>query len=58
MREPIDFGRSDRLSETLAGIADPDRLAEIGEWLVRCDTGDEFLARVAASPDEGVRTDA
>ena len=47
-----------RLSETLAGIADPDRLAEIGEWLVRCDTGDEFLARVAASPDEGVRTDA
>ena len=22
-----------------------DRLAEIGEWLVRCDTGEEFLDR-------------
>ena len=46
-----------RLSEMLVGIADADSLAEIGDWLVRCDTGDEFLARVAASRNEGFRTD-
>ena len=46
-----------RLSEMLAEIAAPNRLAEIGEWLVRCDTGDEFLARVASAPNEGGRND-
>ena len=39
------------LSAALAGIADPDRLADIGDWLVRCDTGEEFLARVLPTPD-------
>ena len=34
-----------RLSAVLAEIADPERLAEIGEWLVRCETAEEFLAR-------------
>ena len=37
---------ADRLSGMLAGISDPERLAEVGEWLVRCDSGEEFLARV------------
>ena len=36
-----------RLSEALAQVADPERLAEVGEWLVRCDTGAELLAHVA-----------
>ena len=36
------------VSGTLARIADPERLAEVGEWLVRCDTGEEFLARVGS----------
>ncbi len=36
------------LSAALTGIAEPDRLADIGDWLVRCDTGEEFLARVMA----------
>ena len=35
-----------RLADALAPIADPDRLAEVGDWLVRCDTGTEFLARI------------
>ncbi len=35
-----------RLTDVLAPIIDPDRLAEIGDWLVRCDTGAEFLARL------------
>ena len=47
-------GTAERLSETLARIADPDRLADIGEWLVRCDTGEEFLAR-AATPAADLR---
>ena len=37
---------AERLSRVLAGIADPEGLAEVGEWLVRCETGSEFLARV------------
>lgn len=41
-----------RLSETLARIADPDRLADVGDWLVRCDTGDEFLSRARTPADE------
>ena len=38
---------AERLAGVLARTADPDRLVEIGDWLVRCETGDEFLARVA-----------
>ena len=38
-----------RLSDVLAPIADPERLAEIGDWLVRCDIGAEFLARLDRS---------
>ena len=30
----------------LASITDPARLVEVGEWLVRCETGTEFLARI------------
>ena len=46
---------AERLAETLAGITDPECLAEIGEWLVRCETGGEFLARVAAAETEAGR---
>ena len=42
-----------RLAEALARVADPERLAEAGEWLVRCDTGAELLARVTALADGG-----
>ena len=43
-----------RLSEVLARIADPDRLAEVGDRIVRSETGGEFLARVREvwKPDE------
>ena len=43
---------ADHLGELLAGIADPERLAEVGEWLVRCETGVELLSRVTASGAE------
>ena len=35
-----------RLADRLAPIADPERLAEIGDWLIRCHTAAAFLARV------------
>ena len=35
------------LAGVLAPIAEPERLAEVGDWLVRCETGAEFLAHVA-----------
>ena len=38
---------AERLAPVLARIADPNRIAEIGDWLVRCDTGTQFLARIA-----------
>ena len=37
---------AERLAPVLTGIADPNRIAEIGEWLVRCDTATEFLTRI------------
>ena len=37
---------AERLSELLDRISDPDRLAEAGEWIVRCDRGSELLDRV------------
>ena len=42
---------SERLSSVLAEIMDPERLAEVGEWLVRCDTAEEFLARAESALD-------
>ena len=43
----------ERLSGVLAGIADPEGLAEVGERLVRSETGDELLARVRGAPASG-----
>ena len=50
-------GTAERLSGLLDGIADPDRLAEAGEWIVRCDSGSELLDRVGLgrTPDESGR---
>ena len=41
---------AERLSGVLAGIPDPAGLAEVGEWLVRCETGSELLTRVDPAP--------
>ena len=54
------FGEAaaERVSGMLARIADPERLAEAGEWLVRCDTAQAFLDRVGALPaDPSPRAD-
>ena len=48
---------AESLSSLLAGIADPERLAEVGEWLVRCETAEAFLARagLVRAAGEGYR---
>ena len=40
---------ADRLADILAGESDPERLAEYGEAIVRCATGDELLAEAGVS---------
>ena len=42
----FDAGTAERLAERLAEIADPERVAEIGEWLIECEHGDELIQRV------------
>ena len=44
-------GTSEQLSVALGEVRDQNRLADIGDWLVRCATGEEFLARAFPSPD-------
>ena len=44
---------AEALSAALAGIEDPERLADVGAWLVSCDTGEEFFARAFSSPPDG-----
>ena len=43
---------AERLAEVLARIGEPERLAEAGERLVRCDSGAELIAVVAGMADE------
>ena len=38
---------ADRLAEQLEGTPDPERLGEVGEWILECEVGEELLARVA-----------
>ena len=38
----------ERAATLMADIGEADQLADVGEWLVRCGDGDEFLARVAS----------
>ena len=43
----FDAGTAQRLAAALAEVADPERLAEVGDWIIDCGTGAELLARVA-----------
>jgi len=38
----------ERAAALMADIGEADRLADVGDWLVRCGDGGEFLARVAS----------
>ena len=37
------------LSDLIEGVADPDRLAEVGDWVVDCTTGRELLDRAGGT---------
>ena len=43
----FDAAAGERLSAALAEVADPDRLAEVGDWIIECGTAAELLDRVA-----------
>ena len=43
----FDAATGERLSAALAEVADPDRLAEVGDWIIECGTAAELLDRVA-----------
>ena len=47
----FDRETADRLAEQLEEIPDPERLGEIGEWLLECASGEELLDRVARLRD-------
>lgn len=49
---------SEQLAAALGEVKDQDRLADIGDWLVRCDTGEEFLARAFPSQNGAELPDA
>ena len=36
---------ADRLAARIDGVTDPERLAEVGDWIIDCGTEAEFLAR-------------
>ena len=37
---------SERLATDLADVTDPDRLAQVGDWIIECATAPELIARV------------
>ena len=37
---------AETVARLLVGIGDPDRLQDVGEWIVDCDAGNELLARL------------
>ena len=43
----FDAATAERLAGRLAEIADPERVGEVGEWLIECEDGDELLQRVS-----------
>ena len=43
----FDSETADGLAERLAKAPDPERLGEVGEWILECDSGEALLDRVA-----------
>ena len=41
----FDAKTAEALSGLLDGVTDPDRLTEVGEWIIECDTGADLLER-------------
>ena len=41
----FDPAASDRLAAKLDGVEDADRLAQVGDWIIECETADDLFAR-------------
>ncbi len=42
----FDAAAGEGLAAALTGVADPERLAQVGDWIIECETGADLLARV------------
>ena len=49
----FDAGTGERLTGLLDGLTDPERLAEVGDWIIECETGTELLGRVKQGREPG-----
>ena len=49
----FDAAAGEGLAAALAGVADPDRLAQVGDWIIECETGADLLARVRGDDRAG-----
>ena len=41
----FDAAAGERLASVLEGVADSDRLAQVGDWIIECGTADDLFAR-------------
>ena len=46
----FDAAAGEQLAAALANVADPNRLAQVGEWIIECETAAELFARLADTP--------
>ena len=42
----FDASAAEQLADALAGVDDPARLAQVGEWIIECETAVDLMARV------------
>ena len=42
----FDVGAAARLGTALSDVTDPERLAQVGEWIIECDTAADLMAPV------------
>ena len=50
----FDAAAGEKLAAALAGVADPERLGRVGDWIIECATASELLARVRGDGPSGV----
>ena len=49
----FDADTAGRLADALAEIDDPERLAQVGEWIIECGTAADLMARVLGTESAG-----
>jgi flagellar biosynthesis/type III secretory pathway protein FliH len=49
----FDAGAAARLATALSDVADPEHLAQVGEWIIECETAADLMARVLDKTSAG-----